>query len=90
MLFRSISILEAMGNGAVPVVTATSGVREDIREGVNGYIIPLRDYEIMVERIEELSHHRERLPGMGELAHSAVYPKSLMGTHLKFWEEILD
>lgn len=87
---RSISILEAMGNGAVPVVTATSGVREDIREGVNGYIIPLRDYEIMVERIEELSHHRERLPGMGELAHSAVYPKSLMGTHLKFWEEILD
>ena len=26
---RSISILEAMGNGAVPIVTATSGVQED-------------------------------------------------------------
>lgn len=87
---RSISILEAMGNGAVPIVTATSGVREDIREGVNGYIISLRDYETMAERIEELSHQRERLSGMGELAHSAVYPKSLMETHLKFWEEILD
>lgn len=87
---RSISILEAMGNGAVPIVTATSGVREDIREGVNGCIIPLRDYEAMAERIEELSRHRERLPGMGELAHSAVYPKSLMETHLKFWEEILN
>lgn len=87
---RSISILEAMGNGAIPVVTATSGVREDIAEGVNGYIVPLGDYEVMAERIEYLSCHRERLSGMGRLAHDTVFPKSLMETHLKFWEELLD
>ena len=87
---RSISILEAMGNGAVPIVTATSGVQEDIREDENGYIIPLKDYKTMAERIEVLSLHRERLSGMGKLAHNIVYPKSLMETHLKFWEKILD
>ena len=71
-------------------MTATSGVQEDIREDENGYIIPLKDYKTMAERIEVLSLHRERLSGMGKLAHNIVYPKSLMETHLKFWEKILD
>lgn len=86
---RSISIIEAMGNGAVPVVTATSGVREDITDNVNGYIVPLGDYHTMANRIEYLAEHRERLNEMGKLAHDAVYPKSLMESHLKFWEDIL-
>lgn len=86
---RSISIVEAMGNGVIPVVTATSGVREDITEGVNGYIVSVGDYQTMAKRIEDLSYHRERLYRMGSLAHDAVYPKSLMETHLKFWKDIL-
>lgn len=86
---RSISIIEAMGGGAVPVVTATSGVREDIEDGVNGYIVPLGDYRAMADRIEYLSAHRDRLPQMGGLAHERIYPKSLMGPHLDFWKELL-
>jgi glycosyltransferase involved in cell wall biosynthesis len=86
---RSISIIEAMGNGAVPVVTATSGVREDITDQYNGYIVPLGDYRAVADRIEYLSQHREELRRMGERAHQAVYPKSHMEAHLKFWEGIL-
>ena len=86
---RSHSIIEAMGNGAVPVVTATSGVREDITDDVNGYIVPLRDYHTMAEKIVYLAEHRERLAEMGKLAHDAVYPKSRMENHLKFWEDVL-
>ncbi len=86
---RSLSIIEAMGNGTVPVVTATSGVREDITDGVNGYIVPLGDYQLMAERIAYLAEHRERLPEMGRQAHNIVYPKSLMGPHLEFWKELL-
>lgn len=85
---RSHSIIEAMGNGAVPVVTATSGVREDITDDLNGYIVPLRDYHTMAEKIEYLAEHRERLAEMGKLAHDAVYPKSRMENHLKFWEDV--
>ena len=77
-----------MGIGAIPVVTATSGVREDITDDVNGYIIPLGDDHTMVEKIEYLTEHRERLAEMGKLAHDVVYPKSLMENHLKFWEDV--
>lgn len=86
---RSLSIIEAMGNGAVPIVTATSGVKEDITDGVNGYIVPLGDYFKMVERTEYLSLHREKLSQMGKAAHNIVYPKSLSKPHLEFWKRIL-
>lgn len=86
---RSISIIEAMGNGAAPVVTATSGVNEDIENGVNGYIVPVGEYMAMADQIERLENDRITLCKMGKLAHDAVYPKSLMETHLAFWEDIL-
>lgn len=86
---RSNSVIEAMGNGAVPVVTATSGIKEDITDDVNGCIVPLGDYQTMADRIAYLAEHRERLNEMGRLAHDAVYPKSLMENHLKFWEDVL-
>lgn len=87
---RSISIIEAMGNGAIPVVTHVSGVSEDIVNNENGFIVPLRDIETMAERISYLSIHRERLRQMGMLAHDMIYPKSLMEPHVKFWEEIFE
>ncbi len=87
---RSISIIEAMGNGAVPIVTLTSGVREDILDGINGYIVPLGDYHAMAARIAFLYGHREKLHMMGKLAHDMVYPKSLMEPHIEFWKKILN
>lgn len=86
---RSISITEAMGNGAVPVVTDVSGVRDDIIDGENGYIVPVGDYQAMADRIALLAQDRERLKIMGGAAHDAVYPKSLMEPHIQFWEGIL-
>lgn len=86
---RSISIIEAMGNGAVPVVTATSGVREDITDTVNGYIVPVGDYCAIADRIRMLDRERALLPKMGKLAHAAVAPKSRMKKHVEFWKDIL-
>ena len=86
---RSHSIIEAMGNGAVPVVTATSGVKEDITDDENGYVVPIGDYNAMAERIGYLASHRERLRTMGKLAHDVVYPKSRIESHLEFWKGIL-
>ena len=86
---RSISICEAMGNGVVPVVTATSGVWDDIIDGVNGYIVPIGAYITAADRIEYLAQHREKLPEMGKLAHDEVYPKSLIQPHVEFWLKLL-
>ena len=87
---RCISIIEAMGSGAVPVVTETSGVREDIENDVNGYIVPIGDYQLAASKIEYLFRHKSRLKEMGKLAHDSVFPKSLMGPHLQLWEGFLE
>jgi glycosyltransferase involved in cell wall biosynthesis len=86
---HSIMQLEGMANGAVPIVTDVSGVREDITYDVNGYYVPIGDYMQMADKIEYLYLHRERLAEMGKAAHDSVYPKSSMEKHIKFWENIL-
>lgn len=86
---RSISIMEAMANGVVPVVTATSGVREDITDGENGYIVEVQNIHKLAERIALLERHRSRLIMMGKRAHDSIYPKCQMQDHLRFWEDIL-
>lgn len=86
---RSISIAEAMGHGAVPVVTDTSGVRDDILEGRNGFIVPIGDYQKAADKIAYLAANRYLLPQMGKLAHEVVYPTSLREPHLKFWQKLL-
>lgn len=87
---RSISVLEAMGNGAVPVVTAVSGVREDIIDGHNGFIVEIGDYEALVERTIYLEQHRELLPLMGVRAHDMIYPKSKQDVHVNFWVKLIE
>lgn len=86
---RSISIIEAMGNGVIPVVTAVSGTREDITNGENGFLVDIGDYYTMAKRIGYLADNRNVLAILGKKAHDAVYPKSLMSEHLKFWIYIL-
>lgn len=86
---RSISQLEAMAGGAVPVATCTSGTREDICDGKNGYLVEIGDYERIADRIAHLAEHRELLPKFGLNAHDAVYPKCQKENHTKFWKELL-
>ncbi len=87
---RSISIAEIMGGGAVPIVTNTSGVNEDISDSKNGFIVPLGDYKSIADRIQYLDEHREDLEIMGMNAHDDIWPVSRMDKHLAFWKEILD
>lgn len=87
---RSRSIAEAMANGAVPVVTNTSGVNDDIRDGENGYIVSTGDYEAIADRIEELEHNRILLSALGRKAHMELKEKCSMDKHYQFWRELID
>ncbi len=86
---RSRSIAEAMANGAVPVVTNTSGVNDDIRDGENGYIVSIGDYETMADRIEELEKNRILLSDKGRKAHMELKEKCSMDKHYQFWRELI-
>ncbi|MDH4222932.1 MAG: glycosyltransferase family 4 protein [candidate division Zixibacteria bacterium] len=47
----SVSLLEAMASGLVPVVSDIPGNREWIEEGVNGFLFPAGDYQALAQRI---------------------------------------
>lgn len=86
---RCISKLEAMANGAVPITTNTVGTKEDIEDGISGFVVPVGDYKAMVEKVIYLDEHRESLVEMGAIAHERIYPKSLMCDHIRFWNSLL-
>lgn len=87
---HSITQLEAMANGAVPVVTEVSGVVDDIINGYNGFYGPVGDYEFLANQVRSLYWHREQLPVMGQAAHDTVYEKSDMKSHIAFWHTLLE
>lgn len=86
---RSISQLEAMAGGAVPVATCTSGTREDICSGTNGYLVDIGDYAGAADRIGYLAAHRNLLPEFGHRAHDVISLKCGKQTHTEFWKAML-
>ncbi len=61
-------ILEAMAQG-VPVITTPHTAGPDIiTDGVDGFIVPIRDATAIAARLDLLHHDRERLATMGEAA----------------------
>jgi len=46
------SVLEAMASGRPIVTTDAPGCRETVEEGVNGFLVPARDYKILSNRME--------------------------------------
>ena len=86
---RSISKLEAMISGVVPIVTDTSGSADDIENGENGYIVPIGDWELIVEKICELYADKSKLVSMAENAkrYAEKYVRDF--DEDKLWKEIL-
>lgn len=61
-------ILQAMACGLPIIVTNNAGGSEIIDDGVDGYVIPIRDKERLKEKLLFLYHNREELLVMGKKA----------------------
>jgi glycosyltransferase involved in cell wall biosynthesis len=73
-----ISLLEAMGQGCIPLVTnLRSGIPELIEDGVNGFRIPIGDIQGFARRLAEL--HRD--PAMRRQMAEAAYGKATAGCY---------
>lgn len=65
----SVVMLEAMGQGVVPVVTAVrSGVAEWVRDGDNGIAVPVGDMQQMAAKLAALHADRPALAAMKQRA----------------------
>lgn len=49
--------VEALACGVPVIVTADTGMKDHVREGLNGYVVPTGDVEALVERIEHVIRH---------------------------------
>lgn len=68
----SISMLEAMSQGCVPVVTNISGTNSMICHGRNGFTVPIGDMEKMAHLIKSLSQDRNQLQQIGTQAYHTI------------------
>lgn len=57
----SISMLESMGHGCVPVVTEVSGVQGTVRNGETGFVVSVGDMKSMAGWLQALHSDRELL-----------------------------
>lgn len=68
----SVSMLEAMAQGCVPVVTQVSGTAAVIRPEENGLVAPVNDLDAMVDHIQRLAADRDWLATLGQQAHQTI------------------
>jgi glycosyltransferase involved in cell wall biosynthesis len=60
-----LTMLEAMASGKPLVVTHSGGMPEIVKEGVNGFVVPIRNHEDLAARIIELLQNPDLAKRMG-------------------------
>lgn len=61
-----INLIEAMAMGNAIVATDVRGNNDAVEDGVNGYLVPVGDSDLMAEKILALMNDREKLRTFGE------------------------
>lgn len=64
----SLSVLEAMASGLMIITSENSGTNDLISEGVNGFVIPIQNKEVIIEKIDWCINNKSKLKKMGENA----------------------
>jgi glycosyltransferase involved in cell wall biosynthesis len=84
----SVSLLEAMGAGAFPIVTDIPSNREWIEDGKNGFLFPVNEEKILVKKILSAIHDKEMIEKARKWNLSLVKEKALWSTCIGKIEKI--
>jgi glycosyltransferase involved in cell wall biosynthesis len=68
----SISMLESMGQGCVPIVTDVSGAKEKIAQGQTGFVVAVGDVAAMAQIIADLDGNRAHVEKISNACISTV------------------
>lgn len=60
------SVLEAMATGRPVITTDAPGCRETVIDGVNGFLVPVKNSKVLAEKMIWMIEHREEAEKMGE------------------------
>ncbi|MFH1440509.1 MAG: glycosyltransferase family 4 protein [Candidatus Omnitrophota bacterium] len=73
-----LTMLEAMATAKPMIITNSGGMPEVIKDGINGFVIPVRDFELLAEKIKNLlgdKKLRDRLGYTGRQMLESQYSK---------------
>ena len=73
-----LTMLESLASGKPIIVTNSGGMPEIVRDGINGFVIPIRDFEVLASRISQVIEDyklRMRLGYTGRQIVEAQYTK---------------
>lgn len=69
-------VLAQAKTGGVPVLTTANSAGPDlVREGHDGWVVPIRRPDLLADRIRWSTSHRERLAEMAEAAYAGAAPR---------------
>lgn len=63
------TLLEALSMGRPIITTDTVGCRETVKDGINGYFVPIKDSKALAEKMIYLIEHREVLQKMSDASY---------------------
>jgi colanic acid/amylovoran biosynthesis glycosyltransferase len=82
------AVLEAMAAGLPIVTTNAGGMDEAVRDGVDGYVVPVRDIRAMTQRIKELLADPVLRERMGRAGRARVVAEFTVERQALVFEEI--
>ncbi|MBN2070014.1 MAG: glycosyltransferase [Candidatus Krumholzibacteriota bacterium] len=83
----SVSLLEAMACGAIPVVTDIVANREWIENGKNGFLVPVDSPEALAEAVVESTRDSDRIDIFRKKNISIIKKKGLWAPNMRVLEE---
>lgn len=69
------TVLEAMAMGRPIITTDTQGCRETVKDGVNGFLVPVKDSNAIAEKMIWFIENPDAVQKMGEQSHQYVLEK---------------
>ena len=66
------TVLEAMACGKAIITTDAPGCRETVKDGVNGYLVPVKNIDVLVEKMEQLIQHPDTIEKMAKAGRCMV------------------
>ena len=85
----SISMLESMGQGCVPIVTDVSGSKEKITHGKTGFIVTIGDVVSMAQIIADLDANRARVDQISNACILSLRDHNGFDTYDREFEKIM-
>jgi len=85
-------LIEAMAAGLPVVATATTGSKEIIKDGINGFLVPIGDSQVLARKILFLLNNSDKAKEIGENGRRMVKEKfdqqKIIKKLIEFWQDL--